>query len=79
MHDQAKRIAALRGMQTGAIIAEAWKEYMQNNQEQFATDFEQAAKLLRDGTLDQLAEFVSRDADARGEAAAKRARSRAGA
>lgn len=77
MLDEARRIAALRGTQTGAIIAEAWKHYMHSNREQFATDLEHAAKLLRDGTLDQLADFASRDADARGEAAAQRARSRA--
>lgn len=74
VHEEARRIAALRGTQTGAIVAEAWSQYMQNNREQFAADFEHVAKLLRDGTTEQLAEFVSRDADARGEAAAQRVR-----
>lgn len=48
------------------------------NREQFADDLAQAARLLRDGTSDQLAAFVSRDAEARGQAAAERARSERG-
>lgn len=76
VHDEARRIAALRGTQAGALIAEAWSQYMQNHREQFAADLEHAAQLLRDGTTEQIAAFVSGDADTRGEAAAKRARAR---
>jgi hypothetical protein len=68
VHTEAKRIAALQGQATGEVIAAAWREYLANHREEFASDLEEAARLMRDGTLDQLAEFASRHAEARAEA-----------
>jgi hypothetical protein len=76
MHQEAVQLAALRRQQPGAMLAAAWAEYMENHRDEFANDLEQAAQLLRDGTLDQLADFASRDADARAQAAADRARAK---
>ena len=42
--------------QITALLAEAWREY---RRKEFAADLEQVAKLLRDGTPEQLAEFTS--------------------
>lgn len=75
VHQEAVQLAALRREQPGHLLAAAWNEYLENHRDEFAADLEQAAKLLRDGTLDELAEFASRNAEARAAAAAKRARS----
>jgi len=75
-HNEATQIAALRGSHAGQLVAEAWREYMENHRKEFAADLEQVAKLLRDGTLEQLAEFTSRNADARAAKAVERLNSR---
>lgn len=75
-HNEATQIAALRGSQPGQLLAEAWREYMENHRKEFAADLEQVAKLLRDGTLEQLAEFTSRNADARAAKAVERLNSK---
>ncbi len=72
VHTQATQIAALRHSHPGDLIAEAWREYIENHRDQFAEDLEKTAKLLRDGTLEQLAEFVSRNAEDRADAAVER-------
>jgi hypothetical protein len=72
VHTEAKRIAALQGQATGDVIAAAWREYLTNHREEFAADLEEAARLMRDGTLDQVAEFASRHAEARAEASVER-------
>ena len=54
----------------------AWREYLERHKGQFAADLEQAARILRDGTTSELAEFASRNAPARAEAAAARIRSK---
>jgi hypothetical protein len=64
-HNEATQVAALRQVQAGELLADAWREYMENHREEFAKDLEKTAKLLRDGTLEKLAEFTSRNADAR--------------
>lgn len=69
VHTEAKRIAALQGVQPGEIIARAWREYVQNHRAEFAADLEEAARRLRDGTLDDLAAFASRNVDERAAAA----------
>lgn len=69
VHNEAARLAAFRGQQPGHLIAEAWQEYLANHRTEFAADLEEAARLLRNGTLEQLAAFTSRNADARAEAA----------
>ncbi len=66
---EAKRIAALQGTQPGDILATAWREYLDNHRAEFAGDLERAAELLRNGTLDDLAAFASRNAKERARAA----------
>lgn len=73
VHDEAKRVAGMRGESVGDVIAAAWAEYIENHREQFARDLEEAAKLLRDGTSEDLAAFASRDVKARARAARKAA------
>jgi prephenate dehydrogenase len=75
VHEEAARVAALRGQLPGNLIAEAWQEYIEKHREEFASDLEEAARLMRDGTAEQLAAFTSRFAPDRASAAAKRARS----
>jgi hypothetical protein len=72
VHLEAKQIAQLRGQQPGDVIAEAWRQYMLENRDQFAADLEEAARLLRNGSTEDLAKFVSRDARDRAEVAANR-------
>jgi hypothetical protein len=72
----AKQVAGLRGCQAGDVLAEAWAEYFANHQAEFANDLEEAARLLRTGTLDDLAAFLGRNNEARAEEAAARLRSR---
>ena len=72
----AKQIAGIRGCQPGDVLAEAWAEYFENHQAEFASELEEAARLLRTGTLDDLAEFLGRDNQTRAEEAAARLRSK---
>jgi hypothetical protein len=72
VHDEATQIAALRHSQPGHLVAEAWREYIANHREEFAADLEETAQLLRDGTLEQLAKFTSRNASARAAEAVER-------
>jgi hypothetical protein len=72
VHNEATQIAALRRLQPGHLVAEAWREYLANHREEFAAELEKTAKLLRDGTTDQLAAFTSRNADKRAAKAVKR-------
>lgn len=74
VHAEAKRMAALLGQQPGELIAQAWQEYLDRHKNEFAADLERAAELLRTGTVNDVAEFASRDVAARAEAAAERAR-----
>lgn len=74
VHLETKRIAAVRGQQAGEVLAEAWREYLDNHRDEFAQDLETAAKHLREGTVDDLANFISRNAGARAKAAAEAAR-----
>jgi hypothetical protein len=76
IHQQAKQVAALRGQQPGEVLAEAWRKYMTENREQFAADLEEAARLLRDGSTEDLAAFTSRNARSRAEFAAAKALSK---
>lgn len=71
---ESKRIAALRGQSSTQILAEAWAEYMDKHRDEFASDLESAARLIREGTVDDLAEFASRNVKDRAAAAARRAR-----
>lgn len=71
-HDEVTRIAAFRGEQPAELIAAAWREYIQNHRDEFAADLEQVAKLLRDGTLEELTAFVNRSVPQRAKRAAAR-------
>jgi hypothetical protein len=72
VHNEATEIAALRRVQPGQLVAEAWREYMEKHRKQFAADLEKTAKLLRDGTMDDLAAFASRNASDRAALAVER-------
>ena len=75
VHQEAVQLAALRRQQPSELLAAAWTEYIEAHRDEFAADLEQAARLLRDGSLEELSAFASRNADARAHAAAERARS----
>lgn len=72
VHLEATRLAALRGQQPGDLIAEAWREYLSKNKDHFAADLEEAARLLRNGTTEDVAAFASRNVRARAERAVQR-------
>ncbi len=76
VHSQATEIAAMRNSQPGHLVADAWREYIENHRDEFAADLEKTAKLLRDGTLEQLAKFTSRNAHARAAKAVERLNSK---
>jgi predicted transcriptional regulator len=69
------QIAALMGRTSGELLAEAWKEFLTTHKETFAQDMEEAAKIVRTGTTQDLASFISRNVEARATAAAEAARS----
>lgn len=73
---ESKRIAALRGQSQSDVLDEAWSDFLKNNRDQFAEDLERAAKIVRDGTTAELAEFINRDAESEAAAAAARMRSK---
>lgn len=75
-HNEATQVAALRQVQAGELLADAWREYMETHREEFAKDLEKTAKLLRDGTLKKLTEFTSRNAEARAAKAVERLNSK---
>lgn len=74
VHEEAVQLAALRRQQPGHLLAEAWSEYVEKHRAEFAGDLERAAKHLRDGTLNDVAGFASRNAEARAHASAQRLR-----
>jgi hypothetical protein len=74
VQQEATQIAALRRQQPAQVLAEAWNEYMTNHREEFAADLEKAAAVLRNGSLDDLAELASRNVEARARVSAQRAR-----
>lgn len=67
------QIAALRGQTSGDLLAKAWTEFLARNKDAFAEDMERAAKIIRTGTTDDLAAFLSEDVDVHAEAAAEQA------
>src|SRR3954471_21776623 len=58
IHEQTTRIAALCGEHPGALLAQAWQEYLVNHREDFADDLEQAANLMRSAPIDALVAFA---------------------
>lgn len=69
------RIAAMRGISSGDLLGQAWREFLDTHKDQLAEDLEQVAGILRDGTTQDLANFLSRDVDRRAQEAAAKARS----
>jgi prephenate dehydrogenase len=74
LYESARRIAALQGRQAGDLLSEAWQQYLESHREQLASDFEEAAQLLRSGDTTRLTEFAARTAKVRAEEAARAAR-----
>lgn len=68
------RIAALRGISSGDLLGEAWREFLETHKAELAEDLEQAAEILRRGTTQDLADFLSRDVPKRAQRAAEAAR-----
>lgn len=58
VQQQAARVAALCGQQPGALLAQAWKEFLVNHRDDFADDLEVAARLMRSAPLDELVAFA---------------------
>lgn len=57
VHEQTTRIAALCGEQPGALLAQAWREYLVNHREDFAADLDEAARLMRSAPIEELIAF----------------------
>jgi len=75
-HSSTRAAAALRGKTPGEMIAEAWDEYLANHRDEFSSDLEKAAQLVKAGDFDGLAKHASRDAESRAaQAVARRNRS----
>ncbi|HKI67711.1 MAG TPA: hypothetical protein VJ989_10645 [Solirubrobacterales bacterium] len=73
LSSEVAQIAALRGQTSGDLLAKAWKEFLARNKDVFAKDMEEAAKIIRTGTTQDLAAFLSSDVDASAELAAEQA------
>lgn len=58
VHEQITRTAALCGEQPGALLAQAWKEFLLNHKDALASDLERAAHLIRSESLDELVAFA---------------------
>lgn len=73
LSSEVAQIAALRGQTSGDLLAKAWKEFLARNKDTFAKDMEEAAKIIRTGTTQDLAAYLSQNVDAQAEAAAEQA------
>jgi predicted transcriptional regulator len=78
MQNEVARIAALRGVSSGQLLGEAWREFLANHRAKLAEDLEQAADILRSGTTEDLARFLAGDVKARAQEAAEAARGATG-
>src|SRR4051812_39912553 len=58
VHQQVSRLAKLCGDAPAELLAAAWREYVERHRDDFASDLEKAASLVRNGTLDELVEFA---------------------
>lgn len=70
---EVRRIAEMQGTAPGELLADAWREYLTRHRQQFAKDLEEAARLLRNGSVEDLADFASRNAGTRARAARRSA------
>ena len=71
---ESRRIAALQGVSQSEVLDQAWADFLASNRDQFAKDLEEAAKIVRDGTTEELAAFIGRDSERDAVAAAERMR-----
>ena len=67
---EAATLAALQGRQPAELVGEAWAEYVHNHQQTFARDLEEAANLMRNGSVEAVVAFATRSNEARADAAA---------
>jgi predicted transcriptional regulator len=73
LHEDVKRLAALRGVTPGALLADAWSEFIARHRNEIAHDLEEVAQMLREGDRDGLVGFTRRTVRVRAAAAAERA------
>ena len=73
-HIDAKTIDAMRGKVPEEVLTAAWREYLTNQHDEIAKDFEIAAKLIREGNMEGLAEHAGRFTQEEAKASAKAAR-----
>jgi hypothetical protein len=52
--ESARRVAALQGRQPADALADAWGDYLDRHRVQIAKDFEETARLLREGNMNAL-------------------------
>jgi hypothetical protein len=72
IHTSAKQAGSLQGRSAAEMMSEAWREYLAAHRDELASDFEEAAELLRSGDTEALARFANRSVVERAEAAAER-------
>lgn len=70
VRQEAATLAALQGRLPAELVGEAWAEYVENHKQAFANDLEQAARLMRDGSVEDVVRFASRSNSARAAVAA---------
>lgn len=58
VHEQVSRVSDLVKQTPGELLAAAWAEYIERHRDDFAHDLEEAARLLRNGTLEDLVDFA---------------------
>lgn len=71
--DDVRRIATVRGDTPGALLAEAWTEFMERHRDEISAQFADVARMIRDGDRDGLRALSASTRSARAEAAAAKA------
>jgi hypothetical protein len=72
--EEVKRIAAMRGETAGDLLAKAWEEFLERHREEFSQQFNEVARMLREGDKEGLASLSKRSRVVRAAAAAELAR-----
>lgn len=55
---EAKQIAAMRGTTSGAVIAQAWMEFVERHRAAISDEFAQVSQMMRDGDRAGLKEHL---------------------
>jgi hypothetical protein len=71
--DDVKRIAAMRGKTPGQLLAQAWLEFLETHRVEITEQFNEVARMFREGDKDGLAQLSKQSRRARAEAAAAQA------